>query len=91
LGSIWEKSDLDIFKKDCKPFIRKIPCGGFPEEDLEPAPPFLPQEMSISEEGFLISQSESDPSSAGEFTPDRTGEVAELRIRLRTYKKAMRQ
>jgi hypothetical protein len=23
LGSIWEKSDLDIFKKDCKLFIRR--------------------------------------------------------------------
>ncbi|CCU85132.1 hypothetical protein PHOSAC3_150132 [Mesotoga infera] len=47
--------------------------------------------MSISEEGLLFSQSEPDLSSAGEFKPDRTGEVAELRIRLRMYKKAMSQ
>ncbi|MBN2219460.1 MAG: beta-lactamase family protein [Kosmotogaceae bacterium] len=88
---IGEMSDLNIFKEDSKLFIREIPRGGFPEEDSKPAPPSLPQEMSISEEGFLIDQSEPFLSSAGEFMLDPSGEVAKLRIGLRIYKKAASQ
>jgi CubicO group peptidase (beta-lactamase class C family) len=86
---IGEMSDLDIFKKDGKLFIREIPRGGFPEEDSEPAPPSLPQEVSISEEGLLINHSEPYLSNAGEFMPDPSSEVAELRIGLRIYKRSL--
>ncbi|PVD15412.1 hypothetical protein V512_000425 [Mesotoga sp. Brook.08.105.5.1] len=80
-----EMSDLEIFIEQGKSFIKEIPRVGFPDEDSEPAPPSTPQEISISDEGFIINLSEPYLASAGEFIVNESGRIEGLRIGLRIY------